>query len=86
MLAVTQSLTTDLSLYPDRFGRRRTSDGLITSSGQTRDRSTGYYSHFGAGWRLTPNLLAEYVCSTDYGRTSPSHTLLLRYTFNLGGK
>ena len=86
VLAVTQSLTTDLSLYPDRFGRRRTSDGLITSSGQTRDRSTGYYSHFGAGWRLTPNLLAEYVCSTDYGRTSPSHTLLLRYTFNLGGK
>lgn len=52
----------------------------------TRDRFTSYYSDFGVGWRFTPNFLAQYVFSTDYGRNPPGHTLLLLYTFDLGGK
>jgi hypothetical protein len=86
VLAVKQSLVTDLTLYPDAAGRRRTREGLFALNGRTQDRSADYYSHFGAGWRLRRNFLAEYVFSTDYGRASPSHTLLLRYNFNLGGE
>ena len=39
------------------------------------------FSDFGAGWRFTPNLFAQYVYSTDYGTTRGAHTLMLRYTF-----
>ena len=44
--------------------------------------TSGYYSDFSVGWRFSPRLLVEYVLSTDYGLTVPSHTLLLRYTFH----
>ena len=86
VLSVTQSRVTDLQLFPDRFGRRLTTDGLFATDGRSRDRFTDYFSNFGVGWRFTPNFLAEYILSTDFGQTSPRHTLLLRYTFNKGGK
>lgn len=86
ILTIAQSRTTDLMLYPDRFGRRLTAEGLFAPTGQTREGSAIYYSRFGAGWRLSSSFLAEYVFSTDYGRTSPSHILLLRYTFGTGNK
>jgi hypothetical protein len=35
--------------------------------------------------RLSKDLLAQYIFSTDYGYSSSSHTLMLRYTFR-GGK
>lgn len=85
-LSLTQSRVTDLSLLPDRFGRRLTTDGLFALDGRTRDRFTDYFSTFGVGWRFNRNFLAEYVLSTDFGQTAPRHTLLLRYTFNIGGK
>ena len=53
---------------------------------KTRESFTTYYSDFGVGWRFTPTFIAQYVYSTDYGRTAPSHILMLRYTFNFGGK
>ena len=81
VLSVTQSEVTDLTLHPDRFGRLVTSDGLFQANGRTRDRFTDYFSNLGTGWRFTPNFLAEYIFSTDFGQTSPRHTLLLRYTF-----
>jgi hypothetical protein len=77
---------TDLNLYPDRLGRRLTTDGIFVPNGRTRDRFTDYFSNFGVGWRFSPNFLAEYVFSTDFGQTAPRHTLLIRYTFNLGEK
>lgn len=86
VLTVAQSRTTDQVLYPDRFGRRFTAEGVFAPNSQTRDGSTNYYSHFGAGWRLSSSFLAQYVLSTDYGRTAPSHILLLRYTFSFGPK
>lgn len=86
VLSVSQTRITDLTLYPDRFGRRVGSDGIFKPDGQTRDRFTDYFSNFGAGWRFTPNFLAEYIFSTDFGQTSPRHTLLLRYIFTPGGK
>ena len=86
VLSVTQSRVTDLQLFPDRFGRRLTTDGIFAPDGRSRDRFTDYFSNVGVGWRFTPNFLAEYIFSTDFGQTSPRHTLLLRYTFNKGGK
>jgi hypothetical protein len=86
LLSVTQSQVTDLTLYPDRFGQRLTNDGMFEPDGRTRDRFTDYFSNLGFGWRFNRNFLAEYIFSTDFGQTSPRHTLLLRYTFNRGGK
>jgi hypothetical protein len=45
-----------------------------------------HFSDFGAGWRFTRDLFAQYVFSTDYGFSAPSHTLMLRYTFRLKGE
>jgi FecR-like protein len=42
-----------------------------------------HFSDFGVGWRFTRDLFAQYVYSTDYGFSAPSHTLMLRYTFRL---
>jgi hypothetical protein len=83
LLTVRQTLSTNLTLYPDQFERLLTSDGTFAPNGLTTDRSTNYYSEFGAGWRFTNNFLAEYVFSTDYGLTRPSHVILLRYNFGV---
>ena len=84
VLSVTQRQVTDLVLFPDRFGRRVTSDGGFIPNGRARDHFTDYFGNFGAGWRFNRNFLAEYILSTDFGQTSPRHTLMLRYTFSRG--
>jgi hypothetical protein len=81
-MSVTQSRVTDLTLYPDRFGRSVTAGGMLSPNGRTLDRFTDYFSDAGVGWRFNKNLLVEYIFSTDFGQTSPRHTLLFRYTFN----
>jgi hypothetical protein len=42
-----------------------------------------HFSDFGAGWRFSRDLFTQYLYSTDYGFSAPSHTLMLRYTFRL---
>jgi hypothetical protein len=85
LLVARQSFSSTFTLYPDRFGRL-TSSGLFSPNGIASDRAMSYYSEFGLGWRFTPQFLAQYVISTDYGFSTPSHTLLLRYTFRIGEK
>jgi hypothetical protein len=41
------------------------------------------FSDFGAGWRLTPGLTAQYILSTSYGASPLAHAILVRYTFRL---
>jgi len=82
LLSVTQSRVSNLTLYPDRFDRLMTGDGVFEPNGRTRDRFTDYFSNVGFGWRFNRNFLAEYIFSTDFGQTSPRHTLLFRYTFS----
>jgi hypothetical protein len=84
LLSVTQSRVSDLALYPDRFGRVMSGDGMFQPNGRTRDRFTDYFSNLSFGWRFKRNFLAEYIFSTDFGQTSPRHTLLFRYTFARG--
>jgi len=40
-------------------------------------------SSLGLGWKFTPNLITEYVYSMDHRYMPPSHSLKLRYTFDL---
>jgi hypothetical protein len=86
ILSVTQSRATDLQLFPDSFGRPPFTNAIFVPESRSRDRFTDYFSNFGAGWRLTNSFLVEYVFSTDFGQTSPRHSLLLRYTFKPGGR
>ena len=44
-----------------------------------------YLSNAGLGWKVKPNFVAEYLLSVDPDERFPSHSLRLRYTFNLGG-
>jgi hypothetical protein len=68
-------------LYPD-------SAGVVALRGDSffpipfnAYQPTGHYSDYGIGWRFSSNCLVEYVYSTDYGYTTGSHSLMLRYTF-----
>ena len=40
-------------------------------------------SNAGIGWKFKPNLVTEYLYSVDHRYRVPSHSLRLRYTFNL---
>ncbi len=81
-LAIRQAQTTDLNLYPDRFGRRLTSFGLFELDGRRSQITSSALLDFGAGWRFRPNLLAEYIISINRQLGPPRHVFLLRYTFN----
>ena len=70
ILSLTQSRVTDLNLFPDRFGRTLTTDGIFAPDGRSSDRFTDYFSNLGIGWRFNRNFLAEYVFSTDFGRSA----------------
>ncbi|HEX5085684.1 MAG TPA: FecR family protein [Blastocatellia bacterium] len=80
-LVIGETNTIDLSLFPDLFGRRLTSLGLAEPDGRSRLDSTNLFSDFGAGWRFTPKLVAEYIFSVNSGLAPPRHVFLLRYTF-----
>jgi FecR protein len=80
-LVIGEANTTDLNLFPDLLGRRLTSLGLAEPSGRSLQNSTNLFSDFGAGWRLRPNLVAEYIFSINNGLGPPRHIFLLRYTF-----
>ena len=49
-----------------------------------KDNKKRQLSSAGFGWKFKPNLSAEYLISADYRFRVPSHSLMLRYTFNLG--
>lgn len=86
ILSLTNWRKSDAVFYPDRFGRVLDTDGLFAPSGRTKDFYTDIYSNYGIGYRFKPNLIFQYVLTTDYGQTSLRHTFLLRYTFDLGHK
>lgn len=86
IVALRQSRTIDLGFFPNRFGQRLTAEGVPAVGSLSHDKFTDYFSNFGMGWRFTPNFLAQYIVSTDFGKTSPRHTLVLRYTFTIGDK
>ena len=76
-----QAHSLNVSLFPDRFGNLTSVEDAFFPMNQTPAQYAPRFSDFGAGWRFTRNLFAQYVYSTDYGVSSASHTLMVRYTF-----
>ena len=83
LLGVWRSQDLKVDLFADRFG----SAALVVDSffplAPGSYPSSHRFSDFGLGWRFSQNLFLQYVCSTDYGASPVSHTLMLRYTFRL---
>jgi FecR protein len=82
ILSVTQA--SQSQLMAGRIEPLLTSVGQGVPKGMSRNHFTDYSSDFGIGWRFSPSFLAQYIYSTDYGLTSPRHTLMLRHSFRLG--
>ncbi len=82
LLLVGQHDDVGMAIYPDRNGLRIPPSTSLLPYGpayQAPSRS----SDFGVGWRFSSNFFAQYVCTTDYGFSGVSHTIMLRYTFHL---
>ncbi len=85
ILAMGRSSNAVVALYPDRLG-----NGVLLTSALFPLTPAGYFqgnrvSDFGLGWRFLPNFSMQYVYSTDYGYSSGTHALMLRYTFRVRG-
>jgi hypothetical protein len=81
-LNVWQAHNLNESLFPDRFGYRTSVEDAFFPMNPTAAQYAPRFSDFGAGWRFSRNLFAQYVYSTDYGVSSATHTLMLRFTFH----
>ena len=84
LLQVWQSHKLNVDLFPDRFGARSLVEGGFFPLSAVSPYASRF-SDFGAGWRFMRDLYAQYVYSTDYGVTSATHTLMLRWTVRLKG-
>jgi hypothetical protein len=84
LLNVWQSHDLNVVLFPDQYGNRTLVEDSYFQLTPAAYRLGSRFSDFGAGWRFSRNLFAQYVYSTDYGATSATHTLMLRYTFHFG--
>ncbi|MBO0859562.1 MAG: FecR domain-containing protein [Chloracidobacterium sp.] len=49
-----------------------------------KNKNLSQLSSGGLGWKFKSNLSLEYLFSLDHSYQLPSHSILLRYTFNLG--
>lgn len=81
VFTMAQSESTNTRLSPDRYGRLLNNNGLFVPNGISTERFVDTYADFGVGWRLSGNILAEYVLAYSFGIRSPSHILLFRYSF-----
>ena len=82
LVAVAQTRHTGLSVFADRFGKISPIGDSIFPIPASRYQAVGKYSDYGAGWRFSPDLFVQYLYSTDYGYTSGTHTVMLRYTIH----
>jgi hypothetical protein len=73
------------SLLALRQSQRLAFQGLTSALSWQRN-SVDFYSTMGLGWRFTPRWATQYLISTDHRGHAPSHSLLLRYNFDLKGE
>lgn len=76
-----QSHTESHKLFPDRFGRLLDTNGMFVPDGIEMERFADNYADFGFGWRITRNVMAQYILATSFGKKAPNHVFFLRYTF-----
>jgi len=72
-----------VSLFPDQFGNTNLVQDSFFPLTPSAYQLASHFSDFGIGWRFSPGFFAQYLFTTDYGVTAPSHTIMLRYTFKL---
>ena len=82
-MAVHQNYSYGAQLYPDQMGRLVPVDSTFFPLSAAAYQQGNKFSDFGIGWRFSRDFFAQYVFSTDYGFSAPSHMLMLRYTFRL---
>ncbi|HEY2013915.1 MAG TPA: FecR family protein [Bryobacteraceae bacterium] len=81
LLNVLQRHSLSVNTFADRYGNwTQVQDSFFPF---TPYQLGSHFSDFGAGWRFSPDLFLQYLYSTDYGTSTASHTLMLRYTFHL---
>jgi len=83
LLNIWQRHDLNVTLFPDQYGYRTMVDDSFFPANPMAWQTASHFSDFGAGWRFTRDLFAQYLFSTDYGATRPTHTLMVRYTFRL---
>ncbi|HXB73105.1 MAG TPA: FecR family protein [Candidatus Acidoferrales bacterium] len=83
LLNIWQCHDMNVTLFPDRYGYRTMVEDSFFPANPMAWQTASRFSDFGAGWRFTRDLFAQYLFSTDYGATRPTHTLMVRYTFRL---
>ncbi len=71
----------NVNLFADSTGLTNMVQDSFFPTVPTAYQLASHFSDFGVGWRFSPNLFVQYLFSTDYGVTTPSHALMLRYTF-----
>ncbi|MDR3699581.1 MAG: FecR family protein [Candidatus Sulfopaludibacter sp.] len=71
----------NVNLFADSTGALSMVQDSFFPTTLTAYQLASHFSDFGVGWRFSPNLFVQYLFSTDYGVTTPSHALMLRYTF-----
>jgi len=71
----------NVNLFPDAGGMTSVvQDSFFPVSPSAYQLAT-HFSDFGLGWRFSPDLFVQYLFTTNYDVTAPSHSLMLRYTF-----
>jgi hypothetical protein len=81
-LNIWQTHNLSMNLFPDQFGNSTSVEDAFFPMNPSPAQYAPRFSDFGAGWRFSRNLFAQYVYSTDYGVSSATHTVMLRYTFH----
>jgi hypothetical protein len=84
LLNVWRAQHVNVDLFPDQFGWTSLVQDSFFPLTPSAYQLASRFSDFGAGWSFSPRFFAQYLFTTDYGVTSSSHALMLRYTFKLG--
>ena len=84
LLNVWRAQRLSVDQFPDQFGWTSLAQDSFFPLAPSAYQLAPRFSDFGAGWSLSPKFFAQYLFTTDYGVTSSSHALMLRYTFKLG--
>jgi len=84
-LSVWRSDTTARALYPDRVGRMTFTQEMLLPVAGTPPLGSRYVE-MGAGWRISADLVVQYLFGFSNGGAPPSYTVALRYSFRLTGR
>ena len=84
LLNVWRAQHLNVDLFPDQFGWTSLVQDSFFPLTPSAYQLASRFSDFGAGWSFSPQFFAQYLFTTDYGVTSSSHALMLRYSFKLG--